>query len=138
MAHVDLVHDDLRLAAAPLVELDDVKAAGRAHRIAHLSRLHPGHEVQDELRHLGAFAPSELAAVQRRLAVRIGNGQLAEILALLGAIGDFLRLLGGLIELLRGGRRGQGQQDVRYVEFVVGRASCPGARDTGRVHAESR
>jgi hypothetical protein len=30
--HVNLIDDDLGLAAAPLVELDDVKTARRAHR----------------------------------------------------------------------------------------------------------
>ena len=80
-----------RLAAAPLVESDDVKAAGRAHRLAHLAGLHVGDEIENELRQLGAFAPAQLTAVEGRLAVRIGDGELAEILALVGARRQILR-----------------------------------------------
>ena len=98
-----------------------MKAAGSAHRLAHVARFHLGHEVEDELRHLRAFAPPELTTVQCGLTVRIGDGELTEIFAFLGAVGQVLGLLADVIELLRGGRRRQRQQDMRHVEFVVGR-----------------
>ena len=90
VAHVNLVDDHLGLAAAPFVELHDVKTARRAHRFADIARLHLGDELENELRQLSAFAPAELAAVERRLAVRIGDRQLTEVLALGGARGDAL------------------------------------------------
>ena len=98
-----------------------MKAARRAHRLAHLARLHLGDQIENELRQLGAFAPPQLSAVERRLAIRIGDGELPEVLALGGARRQILRLAGDLLELLRSGGRGQGQQNVRHVELVIGR-----------------
>jgi len=117
---VDLIDDHLGLAAAPLVQLDDVKAARGAHRFADVPGLHLGHQIQDELRQLGALAPAELTAVERGLSVRIGDGQLAEVLALGGAVRQITGLARDFGELLRGGGLRQGQQDVRDVEFIVG------------------
>ena len=68
-----------------------------------------------------ALAPAQLAALERRLAVGIGDGQLAEVLALGGARGQILRLVGDFLELLRRRGRRQRQQNVRDVELVVGR-----------------
>jgi len=85
--HVDLIDDHRRLAAAPLIELHDVKAARGSNGFAHVARLHLGDEIENELRQLGAFAPPELPSIQRRLAVRIGDRKLAEILALRSARG---------------------------------------------------
>src|SRR6202022_3596532 len=64
VAHVNLIDDDLCLTAAALIELDDVKAAGRADGVAHFARLHLGDEIQNELRQLSTFSPSQLTAVQ--------------------------------------------------------------------------
>ena len=117
---MNLVDDDLAFAAAPFVQFHDMESARRAHRLAHFAGLHLDDQVQDELGQLGAFAPAELAAVQRRLAVRIRNGELPEVFALGGARRELLRLVRDFIELL--GRRGFGQRqkNVRDVEFVVG------------------
>ena len=98
-----------------------MKAARRAHRRAHLAGLHLGDEIQDELRQLRALAPAELAAVERGLAVRVGDRELAEVLTLGGARRDVVGLLGDVLELLgRGGLR-QRQKDVRDVELIVRR-----------------
>ena len=49
------------------------------------------------------FAPAELAAVERRLAVGVRDRELCEVLAFGGARGDVLGLLGDFLELLRRG-----------------------------------
>ena len=106
--------------------------------VADLARLHLGHEFEDELRQLGAFAPAELAAVEGGLAVRVRDGELAEILALGGAGGDVVGLLGDLLELLRGGGLGQRQEDVGDVEFIVRRLRSAGGPGTVRARAARR
>ena len=117
---MDLVDDDLRLAAAPFVQLHDVKAARGAHRFAHFTGLHFGDQLQYEFGQLGALAPAELTAIQGRLAVGVRDRELAEILALGGACGQILGLVRDLLQLLRGGGLRQRQQNVRHVEFIVG------------------
>jgi hypothetical protein len=102
--NVNLVDDHRGLAAAALVELHDVKAARGAHRRAHLAGLHLRDQIQNELRQLRSLAPAELAAVERRLAVRIGDRELPEVLALGGACRDVVRFLGDVLELLRAWR----------------------------------
>ena len=58
VAHVDLLHDVLLLGAAHLVELDDVKAGGRAQRRADLAGLEP----QDGVWRGRSAAPSPCAS----------------------------------------------------------------------------
>ena len=68
-----------------------------------------------------ALAPAELAAVQGRLAVRVGDRELAEVLALGGACRDVMRFLGDVLELLRRCGLRQRQQNMRDIELIVRR-----------------
>ena len=78
--------------AAHLVQPHDVKAGGGAQRLADLARLQLRDRVGEERRQLAALAPAERAAFERGLAVGVGNGELGEVFAALGALVDVLGL----------------------------------------------
>ena len=67
--HVHLIDHDLLIAAAHLIQSHDVKPRGRAQRLGDFARLQPHHDVRQEGRQLGAFAPVKSASVQGVLAV---------------------------------------------------------------------
>ena len=140
--HEDVAHVHLLArsawprAAAHLVQPDDVKAGRRAQRLAHLARLELRDDVGEEGRQLAALAPAERAAFERGLAVGVGDGELGEILAALGALVRPPGALGGRVQLRRAGLLADGDQDVRDVVFVLRRrASSPASPGTGRSRA---
>src|SRR6185437_11003149 len=104
VADMHLVHDGLLLFVPDVVDFHDVKAAGGSQRLADFARLELDNDVRQEGRQLGALAPPERPAIQRRLAVGVGDGELGEILTALGSLVDLIGALRGLLELL--GSRG--------------------------------
>ena len=81
--------------------------------------LHVGDQVADELRQLVHAPPAELAALERGLRLRVGERELAEVLALQGAAVDVVRKVLDLRHFLRRRRLGQREQDVRDVVFRI-------------------
>ena len=81
--------------------------------------------VCEEGGQLTALAPAERPTIERGLTVRVGDGELGEILAGLGALIDLLRALGGRLLLPRARFLADGDQDVRDVVFVAFRGRLP-------------
>ena len=118
--------DDLRAAGGTrVIEFHDVKAARRLHDLADITGLHAGDDVGQKGRQLGALAPAERAAVERGFTGRIGDRELAEVLAAAGALVDVLRTFADLCELRRGRILRHGDQDVRHVVLVGRRGGFP-------------
>ncbi len=86
-----LVHHHLFRRGALVDEFDDVKPGRGAQRLAHRAWLHGGDRVREKGRKLRRLLPAELPALERGLAVRIGDRELPEILTLRGAVVHFLR-----------------------------------------------
>ena len=128
--------------AARFVKAHNVEACWRAHRVRDLARLHASDQVSNELRQLVESPPAELAALESRLRLRVGQCELPEVLTRARAV---MNLRGELLDaghLLRGCGFRQRQQDVRDVEFgiLVGllRLALQGLIELARRHVDAR
>ena len=121
MAHVDLLHDvasSRRLRTS--LRRTMWKPVGARIGRADFAGLQIQHGIRQHGRQLGALAPAQFTAVQGRLAVGIGDRELREVLAGLGALIDLIRLLLRRFQLRRRGLLRHGDQDVRDVVLGVG------------------
>ena len=126
----------LLLQIAHLIQAHDVKAGGRADRRADFPGLQAQHRVGQHGRQLGALAPAQLAAVQRRLRVGVGDGELGEVLAILGALVNVLGLLLGRFQLR--GRWPPGARRSGYARHCIRhwlRGDASGGPGIGRFRA---
>src|SRR5690606_33658947 len=109
----------LLVDAADLVHLDDVESAHGADRLRDLALLEVADDVGEDRRELVAAAPAQVAAFQAVLAVRVPHRHLAEIGAGQELLVHVHRPGLRLLDLLAGGGRRNGNQDVGKVVLRV-------------------
>ena len=107
-----LLDDALTGLAAHLVEAHDVVAGRGAQRLAGLAGFEAHHDVGEHGGDLRAAAPTEGAALERGLAVGVGDRELREVLAGARAAADVLGASCGLLELTRRRVLRHGDEDV--------------------------
>ena len=113
-----LFHETLRRFAAQFVEPHDVITGGCAQGLTGLACLELHHEVRQHRGDLRAAPPTERTALEGRLAVGVGDGELGEILTGACPATDILGASRGFLELLRRGVLRHRDEDVREVVLV--------------------
>src|SRR4051812_31269028 len=81
MAQMHLLDHGALHAATNFIELENMKAAGRAQWLGNIARMHFGNEIGDDRGQLCRWPPAERAAFDVSGAVRISDRKLREILA---------------------------------------------------------
>ena len=118
VARVVLAHQFL-LLLADLDQLEDVEAAGAAHRLGDLAGLHAGDLVREGVRHLVVLAPAEVAALERLLAIGKADRGRGEVEAAVDLLHDHLGLLARGLDLRRAGAIGHADEDVRQPHLAA-------------------
>lgn len=107
-------------AAATLAEqLDDVETGRGAQQIADFAWLQARRRFGIERRQPVELAPAEAAALQGVRRIGEGRRQFGEVFARLGPLERLLATQAQLLQLLRTGRLGRPQQDVRQLKLFA-------------------
>jgi hypothetical protein len=111
--------DDVTVGATHIDQLDDVKAARAADDIRYLAFFELRRDFLEQRGQLAPFTPTEIAPLQRLLAVGLGSRRAAEIRPGLQPGDDVFRFVFCLGQLLGRGAVGNGHQDVPQPVFRI-------------------
>src|SRR5690606_38505944 len=114
-----LLHHDGRLSATTFIELEDVESVRAAQQLGDSPSLQRPQSVEKQAGEPFALAPAEESSLQRFGCIRKCRGDLTAIRATLELAQRFFGTRTASLQLLRRGVLRDGDENVRYVEFVA-------------------